>query len=263
MTCELLLQYKLLIALGQSFTDPVLKSLQECNCYGYELSGLMISERGLGNMMLYAVADIHGKKENLLKIRKNIEQYKPDVLIIAGDITNYFFPKDTIDLLSGLSIPVLTVRGNSDFPIVDRLISKTETVYSIHREAYFEDGFHFIGLGGALLLPFKTKVCLWEASRFLEIESSLTDKSILVMHPPPFGVLDRVLGRVHSGSREICNMIARKQPLLFLCGHIHEDAGQSTIGKTIVVNCSIGKSGGGAIIQLEEGKVPNINFIQR
>ena len=82
------------------------------------------------------------------------------------------------------------------------------------------------------------------------------------MHPPPFGVLDRVLDRVHSGSREIYNIITQKQPLLFLCGHIHEDTGQSNIGKTIVVNCSIGKSGGGAIIQLEENQIPKINFIE-
>ncbi|MBA4367877.1 MAG: hypothetical protein C0403_09600 [Desulfobacterium sp.] len=213
-------------------------------------------------MLLYAVADIHGKKENLLKIRKNIDQYQPDILIVAGDITNYFFPKDTIDYLSDLSIPVLTVRGNSDFPIVDRLISKTAAVYSIHGKAYFENGFHFIGLGGAVLIPFRTKVCFREASRFREIESSLTDKSILVMHPPPFGVLDRVLGRVHSGSQKIHNIITQKQPLLFLCGHIHEDIGQSVIGKTTVVNCSIGKSGGGAIIQLETNQMPKVNFIQ-
>lgn len=213
-------------------------------------------------MLLYAVADIHGKKENLLKIRKNIEQYRPDILIIAGDITNYFFPKDTIEYVKKLSIPVLTVRGNSDFPIVERLISETETVYSIHKEAYFEEGFHFIGLGGALLLPFRTKVCFREENRFREIESSLTDKSILVMHPPPFGVLDRVMGRVHSGSREIYNIVVRRQPLLFICGHIHEDAGQSAIGKTIVVNCSIGKSGDGAMIQLEKNQMPKIDFIQ-
>lgn len=212
-------------------------------------------------MLLYAVADIHGKKGNLERIRKNIDQYKPDILIIAGDITNYFYPKDTIEYISTFGIPILTVRGNSDFPIVDKLISKTSSIYSIHGKSFRENGFHFIGMGGAVLLPFRTRVCIREKKHFRTIGSALTDQSILVMHPPPFGVLDRVLGRIHSGSRNIYNIIAQKQPLLFLCGHIHEDIGQVVIGKTTVVNCSLGKIGEGAIIQLEANRMPKVDFI--
>ncbi len=212
-------------------------------------------------MLCYAVADIHGKRTRLIRIEKNISKYKPDVLIVAGDITNYFYPADTINFLNTLPVPVLTVRGNSDFPVVDRLIFNSSNIHSIHGNAYSEKGFHFIGKGGAIPIPFRTKVCFREKKNFRGIASSLTDRSILVMHPPPFGILDRVLGRIHAGSRNIYEIINQKQPMLFICGHIHEDIGISSIGKTVVVNCSIGKSGDGAMIQLRLNKMPKINFI--
>jgi len=212
-------------------------------------------------MLIYAVADIHGKKEKLNRIQNNIAAYQPDIVIVAGDITNYFYPARVVTALNMLPVPVLTVRGNSDLPVVERLISNSSNVHSIHGKAYREKGFHFIGMGGTVLLPFRTRVCFREKDKFREIASSLTDQSILVMHPPPFGVLDRVAGRVHAGSRNIHGLIMQKQPMLFLCGHIHEDVGSCLIGKTVVVNCSIGRGGEGAMIQLAAGKMPEVNFI--
>jgi Icc-related predicted phosphoesterase len=213
-------------------------------------------------MLIYAVADIHGKRKKLIGIKKNIDKHQPDALVVAGDITNYFQPVDTINFLNILPVPVLTVRGNSDFPVVDKLILNSSNIHSIHGKAYLKNDFHFIGQGGAIPFPFRTKVCFREKKKFREIAISLTDKSILVMHPPPFGVLDRVLGRIHTGSRNIYEIITQKQPMLFLCGHIHEDIGNSVIGKTVVVNCSIGKSGDGAMIQLHANKIPKVEFLR-
>ena len=214
-------------------------------------------------MLLYAVADIHGKKNNLSAIQENVRRYKPDLLIAAGDITNYFYPGNTVDRLAGMGVTVLTVRGNSDFPQVDRLIAEKPGVHSIHGKGYRQDGFHFIGWGGAVPLPFRTITCFMEKKRFRRIEPVLSQQSVLVMHPPPYGVLDRVLGKIHSGSRNIYNMILLNQPLLFLCGHIHEDIGHTRIGRTTVVNCSMGKWGDGAIIQLQADRAPIVKFIGR
>ena len=212
-------------------------------------------------MLVYAVADIHGKKKNLSAIQKNIQRYKPDLLIAAGDITNYFHPQNTVDRLAGMGVPVLTVRGNSDFPQVEKLVAEKPTVHSIHGKGYRQDGYHFIGWGGAVPLPFRTRACFMEKKRFRRIEPVLSHQSVLVMHPPPYGVLDRVLGKIHSGSRNIYTMITRNQPLLFLCGHIHEDIGYASIGRTTVVNCSMGKCGDGAIIELQANQTPIVEFI--
>jgi len=37
-----------------------------------------------------------------------------------------------------------------------------------------------------------------------------------------------------------------------LCGHIHEDPGVMMLGRTTVVNCSLGRRGEGAVIDLGE-----------
>ena len=39
-------------------------------------------------MRIYAVADVHGKSTRIEGIRKTISEFKPDVLVVAGDITN-------------------------------------------------------------------------------------------------------------------------------------------------------------------------------
>ena len=41
-------------------------------------------------MRIYAAADIHGKPEKIALVREKTEDLKPDALVVAGDITNYF-----------------------------------------------------------------------------------------------------------------------------------------------------------------------------
>ncbi len=212
-------------------------------------------------MLIYAIADIHGRQERLALIKKNVKEYNPDLLVVAGDITNYFQPAKTIKILSSLSIPVLIVRGNSDFPVVERLAARTANIHSLHVQTFSKNSINFIGLSGAIPIPFRTRVCFQEKRIFGKILPLLTERSILVMHPPPYGIVDRVLGKLHAGSRCLYEVILQRQPMLCICGHIHEDIGKGDIGKTLVVNCSIGKMGEGAMIQLLDGKAPKVNFL--
>ncbi len=213
-------------------------------------------------MILYAVADIHGKPEKLALIKKNILEHKPDMLVVAGDITNYVYPVRTIECLKGMSIPVLAVRGNSDFPIVETLISESSNISSLHLQKFCSEGITFTGLGGTIPLPFWSKVSLWEKHIVEKMVSRLEQHSVIVVHPPPFGMLDRVFGRFHAGSRILSSMVSEHQPALCICGHIHEDAGSGFIGETLVVNCSIGKTGAGALIKLNSEKKPSVLFIE-
>ena len=50
-------------------------------------------------MRIYAVADIHGRAERLKRIKENILTLNPDVLVIAGDITNFTGFRPVIDRL--------------------------------------------------------------------------------------------------------------------------------------------------------------------
>ena len=45
-------------------------------------------------------------------------------------------------------------------------------------------------------------------------------------------------------------LVDKFKPRLVLSGHIHEDPGITKIGKTTVVNCSMGKRGEGSLIEI-------------
>ena len=59
-------------------------------------------------MLIYAVADIHGKKSRLTKIERHVAAHKPDVLVIAGDLSNYIRPDRVLAHLNALPLPVRT-----------------------------------------------------------------------------------------------------------------------------------------------------------
>jgi Icc-related predicted phosphoesterase len=109
---------------------------------------------------------------------------------------------------------------------------------------------HLFGLGGALPLPFASRIC-WREAALLETLSSAPAPGVLVVHPPPYGVLDQVLGGLHTGSRGIARWITSHQPNLVLCGHVHERPGMATMGTTTVINCALGRHGGGGLIDFD------------
>ena len=214
-------------------------------------------------MLLYAVADVHSRKARLEIIQKNIEKYKPDALIIAGDITNYINPKPTLSKLNNLSIPVFIVRGNSDLKRVDKIIDASDFIHTLHLKEVHTNGSSFIGISGTIPVPFSSRLAFNEKKVLDKIEPLLHSDSVLVTHTPPFGVLDEVLGKYHAGCKSLYDSIIKYQPGLVICGHIHESTGSAFINKTLVVNCSIGRLGEGVLIELNKGLSPKVEFIRQ
>ena len=89
-------------------------------------------------------------------------------------------------------------------------------------------------------------------STLSKIEKLLDQKSVLVTHVPPQGLQDKVFLGMHAGSKELREITDKYKPRLVLCGHIHEDPGFTKTDKTIVVNCSMGKRGEGALIEIDK-----------
>ena len=46
-----------------------------------------------------------------------------------------------------------------------------------------------------------------------------------------------------------------------ICGHLHEAPGVALLNETLVVNCSIGGKGGGALIDFKKGEAPQVEML--
>ena len=212
-------------------------------------------------MRIYAVADIHAKKHRLELIRKNIKQHSPDVLITAGDTANYFNPEPVFRELNNLPVPVLAIRGNTDPRSANRILKDGSNLYNLHLNPMTVNNIRFVGIGGTIPVPFKSRLCLLEARMIKKLKECLTPETVLVAHPPPHGILDRVMGRFSAGSTAVFSILKERPPKLFICGHIHETPGVVSYNGTKVVNCTLGKKSAGALIEYDGRNTPRVQML--
>lgn len=209
---------------------------------------------------IYAVADLHGRRDAVRSVRENVARHRPDVIVVAGDITGLFRPSATVEALAGLDMPVLAVRGNSDLRRVDRLVDAMPGCRSLHGRAETVAGVRFVGIGGTIPVPFHSRID-WRERALLDRMRPLVDsRAVLVTHTPPRGVRDEVGGGIPAGSRALREFILDRQPRLNICGHIHERAGTAMLGKTLVVNCAVFREFRGALIRISEDAPPEVDI---
>jgi len=202
-------------------------------------------------MRLFAVADIHGRFARIEHIRQQIDVYHPDVLIIAGDITRFFRPEPVLAKLGALTLPVLLVRGNTDQPRLQKRMERWPNLHLLHLSQKRLQQFNFVGVSGTIPIPFRSRVTLcerWES----RVAPLIDQQTVFIAHPPPLRTLDTVSGTRHAGSSHILAFIQKYQPWLFICGHIHESSGVARLERTTVINCSMGRSGTGVMIDLQD-----------
>jgi Icc-related predicted phosphoesterase len=202
-------------------------------------------------MRIYAVADIHGKPDKIAWVREKTEDLKPDVLVVAGDITNYFNSADVIEQFNHMPAPVLAIRGNTDLARVDRLLDDYPNTSSLHLKEQKINGLKLVGVSGTIPVPFSSRIG-WHEKRIINALAALVDdNSVLVVHSPPRGVLDDAFGKFHAGCRRLYHLVVQRRPRLVLCGHIHEHPGIASIGQTTVVNCCVSRTGRGAMVDFD------------
>jgi Icc-related predicted phosphoesterase len=212
-------------------------------------------------MRIFAVADIHARFDRLHRIRETLADTAVDVLVIAGDLCRLRRkPEALLDQFEELTVPMLAIRGNSDPGRLEELFEIYPNVTPLHLKSVNVAGVPFAGVSGALTLPLASRIGWKERDVEARLRKLVTSQTVLVVHPPPWGVLDQVLGRFHAGSRAVTRLIARAKPRLVLCGHIHEQPGVATLNDTTVVNCTLGR-GGGALIELAAGERPRVTML--
>jgi len=192
-------------------------------------------------MKILAVADIHGAQYRLNLVLKNIERYSPDLVVVCGDITQFGPGEVAKNFLDQIPIDTIAVTGNIDTLDVEKGIDNSKAA-KIELKKVVRKGIPFVGVSGINPDHFK----------ILDDKKMIDNKTVLVTHVPPFDTKDKVFIGMHGGSKELRALIDKYTPRLVLSGHIHEDPGFVKVGKTIVVNCSMGKKGEGALIDIDD-----------
>jgi len=187
-------------------------------------------------MMILAIADIHGSQYRLNILLDNIEKFSPDLVVVCGDITQFGPGEVATNFLEQITVDTFAIPGNIDTPDVAEAIEKSKATNIVSKKVE-KNNISFVGVS-------ESDISL--------IENRLDEKSVLVAHTPPYGLQDKVFIGMHAGNKNLRKLVDRYKPRLILCGHIHEDPGYTKTNNTVVVNCSMGKRGEGALIEINK-----------
>lgn len=202
------------------------------------------------SIKLLAISDIHGNLRTTSKLAYTASKLDVDAIIISGDLSPFMSietAKEILEILTEANKPIFYVPGNMDDPKLKEGVN-VKGAECIHGKVIKFKNLEITGVGGGLVGPFKTpfeytendfKKILDEISRRI-----LSDNIILVTHNPPYKTsADKLTWGEHVGSMNIRKFIEEKQPLLNICGHIHEARSIDRIGRTIIINAGPLKHG--------------------
>lgn len=161
-----------------------------------------------------------------------------DVVIGAGDFCNMRKGiAEAMGLLKGIEAPLVLVPGNNES--LDELrMAAPAAAHVLHGEAVEIDGVRFFGIGGGIpVTPFGAWSWDLPEDEAAALLAGADGADVIVSHSPPKGLADRTSQGLSVGSTAVRDTIARVQPKLTLCGHIHDCWGEEgMIGATRVKN---------------------------
>ena len=199
-------------------------------------------------MRIAATADLHFTPQSYDRIREPLSRVRDeaDLLVIAGDLTNYGKPQEMHSLLNALvrlRLPIIAVLGNHDYESsCEQELMKMMTdegIKVLDGSSYERDGVGFAGakgfiggFGRGVLTAFGEKEikAFVQASldETLKLERALsmirTEKIVIVTHYAP--ISETVLGEPQEiwpylGSSRLAEVIDRHGAKLALHGHAH------------------------------------------
>ncbi|MEL7279847.1 MAG: metallophosphoesterase family protein [Pseudomonadota bacterium] len=187
-------------------------------------------------MKVLAFSDLHLSKARAAALVE--ASLDADLVIGAGDFCNMRERlTEAMGLVAGIEAPFVVVPGNCESAEELRAAAKPGMIV-LHGEAADVDGVALFGLGyGVPVTPFGAWSCDLTEEDAAEMLSPCENADIMVFHSPPKGIADVTSTGLSVGSTAIRDAIARVQPKLALCGHIHDAWGErGRIDATEVVN---------------------------
>jgi hypothetical protein len=198
-------------------------------------------------MRLLCITDIHGNTRHFEKILAH--EPKADLLIIGGDFTNFGKPPEVdriLKIAQAHTPQVLAVAGNCDSPEIDQLL--IDRGISLHGRGVRIGDMGFFGVSamppwrGDMYEFTENQLDKYLAAGHAQVEGS--PQLVMVPHAPPFDSgVDRSGSGINVGSKSIRGWVEKTNPVLVVCGHIHEARGKGKVGNTIVVNCGPARDG--------------------
>ncbi|UCG95849.1 MAG: metallophosphoesterase [archaeon] len=189
-------------------------------------------------MNLLCSSDFHGLVP--VQMEKIIREKKIDAILYGGDFSPHGWDGEgesteaPMEFLMGLGLPVFSVFGNidPDKSFFEEYERSHKNFHFIHLKRVKLKGYYIVGLGDFYFDSYALRT-------FESLLKQKPEKTIVLSHYPPRGVVDKVDFGAHVGSPELRRMIEKYKPPLFLCGHIHEAAGMGKLGNTQVVNMAM------------------------
>lgn len=188
-------------------------------------------------MRILAFSDLHRDLDQAARLTEMSKD--ADVVIGAGDFASIHEGlEETLAALSGIEKPTVLVPGNNEtLDALNEAAAAWPSATVLHGNSIEIGGRTFFGLGGGI------PVTPWDWSFDVEetdaeaMLADLPEGAVLVVHSPPKGHCDEAGNGMSLGSSAILEAIESKQPVLAVCGHIHESWGKtSQVGETEVVN---------------------------
>lgn len=213
----------------------------------------------LYTVKVLCVSDVHGFLDGLAGVGSYLEKNGIRTVILMGDYSVGFrdLERNRLDVEYVLdqlknNVRVYALPGNCDDPKAVDLFK--ERGVNLHDSVVVLDGVSFIGLGGSNPTPFGTPFEIDEEVIYEKLTGLFsgvkTDKSVLVTHFPPRETNCDYVPKVgHVGSTALRKVIEERQPVLCVCSHIHECAGETdVIGATSILNVGPLSNGNLAVI---------------
>jgi uncharacterized protein len=208
-------------------------------------------------MRILNISDIHGRfKDFKLETLPDV-----DAVLVAGDLTNFgtnpphqYLAEATAELeqakmwfeaLSQRCAKVFWVQGNHDIGVPDDFLDPFAMNIRDKSVILEHDGLKFRLRGVSQTCAFSNsdwskRWAYTTADPLKDLKAfSFDHHDIVLSHSPPYKCLDTTKSGAHIGSPGLRRYILKHQPILVVCGHVHEAAGVEMLGQTTVTNSAI------------------------
>ena len=156
-----------------------------------------------------------------------------DLIICAGDISSFERGLyEALDVLNTWHRPILMIHGNHEKEVsMMQACSRFKNLDFIHKQERIISNTSILGWGGGGFNTFDkgldNQIPLWKRVK---------RKKILVTHAPPHRTRVDHIGK-HVGNKTIRKAIEELEPMIAICGHIHENEGkEDVLGQTRIIN---------------------------